>query len=52
MTGNYLLITLLLFVYIIPTIMIVQWVDRQNKRSDEEYRQKIKEIESRYGVKE
>ncbi len=42
---------LLTVIFIIPIVLIHYWVIKENKKSDEAYEQKMRDIEKRYGVK-
>jgi hypothetical protein len=35
----------------VPCIAILIWMHRSNKKIDQEYKEKLRDIENRYGVK-
>jgi hypothetical protein len=42
---------LAMFLFWVPCIAIFVWMHRSNKKIDLEYKEKLKDIEKRYGVK-
>jgi hypothetical protein len=36
-------------IFWIPCMLLLAWLHRSNKRIDQEYREKLKEFEKRYG---
>jgi preprotein translocase subunit YajC len=51
MMTQYQTLLLLIVIFIIPIILIHYWVIKENKKADEAYERKLRDIEKRYGVK-